>query len=203
MEKFAEKVVRSSANLAYEAYVNCLKTKQLLKAKLKQYLEEAKEVNIDNPRICKSIHELYGKVDEFVDSDWEKDVYKEVKQFLWPVNFWRNVDIVFTNLNTVCNAYRVYHNIMINNIKQGVEILEWMDDNHCMLSKRKCDDKLMLLLIHFLLQNAGGRYRSYVLGDVVFTKSKRFNEFKRIYEERDYKELLKFWKETYPQYILK
>lgn len=205
MEKFAEKIVRSSANLAYEAYVNCFKTKRELKAKLKLYIEEAEEVNIDNPRICKSIRELYGKVDEFVDSEWEKDVYKEVKHFLWPVHFRENVSIESTILNTVCNDYRFYHSIMESNIKQGVETLEWMAENHCILSKRKCDEKLMLILIHFLLQNIGGirSYRSYVMVDFIFPKSKIFNEFQKKYEEKNYGELLKFWRETYPKYVLK
>ena len=202
MDKFAEKIVRNSANLAYEAYVNCFKTKQLLKVKLKMYLENLEEIHVDDSKLCKIIRELQNKVDDFVDSEWEMDVYKEVKYFLWPLN--PDICITFTILETACRDYQFYHNIMHNNLKQGVQTLNWMEDINCKLSERKCSKELMLILIHLMLHDIKKLENTHVIAEVSFPKGGLFKEFQKAFSiDADYMEPIRFWRETYPKYVLK
>lgn len=202
MEKFAEKILRSSAKIGFEAYVNCLKTKQLLKVKLKMYLDNLEEVHIDNSKMCKTIQELQNKVDDFVDAEWERDVYKEVKYFLWPLN--PDICITFTILETACRDYQFYHNIMVNNVQQGVQTLDWLEDNNCKLSKRKCTKELMLIFIHFFRNSVAKIENTYITADVTFPKGKIFDEFQKAFSiDANYMEPIRFWREKYPKYVLK
>ena len=202
MEKFAEQILRSSAKIGFDAYVNCLRAKQLLKVKLKMYLDNLEEVHVDDSKMCKTIQELQNKVDEFVDSEWERDVYKEVKYFLWPLN--PDICITFTILETVCRDYQFYHNIMYNNVKQGVQTLNWLEDNNCKLSERKCTKEFMLILIHLFLHDIKRIENTHVIADVSFPNEKIFREFQKAFNiEADYMEMLRFWRETYPKHALK
>ena len=196
---FEEEILRKSANIGLKSYVTWLKKEKELKMKLKLYLENLQEMSLGDGELCKIIDELIQKIDGL---NFQKPINLEVElgRFLLPMKMYININQ--TSLYPVCQAMKYHKSIFESNINQGVLTLEYMNNKNIMLSPRKCNDELLLLLIQYSHTNRV-KLQERVLKNIIYPKTKIYKRFQEIFaKEVNYAEYFNFVEKEFPEYIL-
>ena len=201
-ECFEKKVLRYSKGLGYKAYVEWLISLRSLKKKLKFFLESLEEININDKKMCDTIHQLQEKIDDidFLECD---DVVKELEYFLAPIC--NCIDVKNSILKYNCKELEHYKKIWTKSVEQGVCALEYMQQNNKSLNNVVCDVELLLILINFFKSNSSMMHieNTAVLANVKFPGNKIYKEFVKAHSiDADYMEAIVLWKHKYPEYVM-
>lgn len=207
MMRNEEKVVFKSARLAYNAYKKWRRKEKELIRKLGVYLENLREIYIQDKKISQTIYELEDNLVYFKLRGNEKASEAIMAFFNSLTNI---ISIEEKPFVAICQELDNLKMTWQAEMLQGLDRLDYMRKMNMELQPKRCNISLLLLLTQYCYRNRlyfydEGSTGLKVIKNITYSKYKPYSTFCHVFKNHQTveEEFERFWEEELPEYIQK